>query len=706
LVDGRWKLEGDAEAIVEGTAFSWETDSGDFSGEISGTADFSIDSSGFPAISSAALVLSTGTFSNDAVAVDFGDTEMRFSGRHPNYEVERFSARISRAAFAKAGDGLHFENIHVTGSGSGVDLENPSVDFPDVAISMPPAGNFSARGRISPEMSSISIAGENVGLIPLAVQHGLVPVNWEVSGRNRVRLEASLNSRGAIALDSGIELEGFSFEDPAGRFIGEGVSAGFDFEGGVDLDTGSISGELSARAVEGELLLDLFYLDLGRNPFKSRGVVEYVINERRARMPRYALGFEKLFDIVLEGAATLDSATSTRLSVHVGGTSLSPLYDLLVREPLGKQVPLLDDLRPEGMISADVHLSFTPRNVSVTGGVRLRDGLFSMVEKEIYGEDINIDFPVWLEIGVKEKADYADPGPPSGRFSVAGLRVPFLPEQHLDFKIEAAPNRIRIPGPTVIRIPGGRMEFGEIFSADFLREGVKAETSVKVISGDLSPLLSGIWPREKKGKLEGLLDPVVLEKNRISTGGGLRGDLFGGTVSVTGVEAERIFTSSPLIKFSLDFSDIDLGRLTGDTPFGRIDGILNGYIRNLELAGNQPQHFDMLLETAEQGRGNQKISIRAVENISRIGSGQSPFSGFAGVLTTFFETLGYKKIGVRATLNNDYFTVNGTIKENGSEYIMKRGGISGVNIVNRNPDNRIRFKDMVNRIKRVLKEDR
>jgi hypothetical protein len=114
----------------------------------------------------------------------------------------------------------------------------------------------------------------------------------------------------------------------------------------------------------------------------------------------------------------------------------------------------------------------------------------------------------------------------------------------------------------------------------------------------------------------------------------------------------------------------------------------------------------MLLETAEQGRGNQKISIRAVENISRIGSGQSPFSGFAGVLTTFFETLGYKKIGVRATLNNDYFTVNGTIKENGSEYIMKRGGISGVNIVNRNPDNRIRFKDMVNRIKRVLKEDR
>jgi hypothetical protein len=145
--------------------------------------------------------------------------------------------------------------------------------------------------------------------------------------------------------------------------------------------------------------------------------------------------------------------------------------------------------------------------------------------------------------------------------------------------------------------------------------------------------------------------------------------------------------------------------LTGDTPFGRIDGTMNGYIRNLEIAGSQPQHFDMLLET-EQGSENQRISIKAVENISRIGAGESPFSGFGGVLTTFFKTLGYKKIGIRASLNNDYFTISGTIKEDGTEYIMKRGGISGVNIVNRNPDNRIRFKDMVNRIKRVVTEDR
>ncbi|MBW1802226.1 MAG: hypothetical protein JRJ85_16035, partial [Deltaproteobacteria bacterium] len=59
------------------------------------------------------------------------------------------------------------------------------------------------------------------------------------------------------------------------------------------------------------------------------------------------------------------------------------------------------------------------------------------------------------------------------------------------------------------------------------------------------------------------------------------------------------------------------------------------------------------------------------------------------------------KIGILATLENDVFRVNGTIKEGGQEYLIKRGGFSGVDVVNQNPDNRISFKDMVKRIKRV-----
>ena len=73
----------------------------------------------------------------------------------------------------------------------------------------------------------------------------------------------------------------------------------------------------------------------------------------------------------------------------------------------------------------------------------------------------------------------------------------------------------------------------------------------------------------------------------------------------------------------------------------------------------------------------------------------------AGALSTFFKEFPYERIGLRATLENDVFRINGTIREAGKEYLVKRGGFSGVDIVNQNPDNQIRFKDMLKRIKRV-----
>jgi hypothetical protein len=75
--------------------------------------------------------------------------------------------------------------------------------------------------------------------------------------------------------------------------------------------------------------------------------------------------------------------------------------------------------------------------------------------------------------------------------------------------------------------------------------------------------------------------------------------------------------------------------------------------------------------------------------------------GLAGGVALLFRKFPYQKIGVRATLENDEFSVNGTVREGGYEYLVKRGSFSGVNVVNQNPDNRISFKDMVKRIKRI-----
>jgi hypothetical protein len=128
---------------------------------------------------------------------------------------------------------------------------------------------------------------------------------------------------------------------------------------------------------------------------------------------------------------------------------------------------------------------------------------------------------------------------------------------------------------------------------------------------------------------------------------------------------------------------------------------LRGTIKDLEISHGQPQRFDLLLETVEKEGVAQKVSVEAVENIALIGGGQSPFLGAAGLLASLFKEYPYRKIGVRASLHNDVFRIRGTIRENGKEYLVKRGFVSGVDVINQNPDNRVSFKDMVKRIKRI-----
>jgi hypothetical protein len=96
------------------------------------------------------------------------------------------------------------------------------------------------------------------------------------------------------------------------------------------------------------------------------------------------------------------------------------------------------------------------------------------------------------------------------------------------------------------------------------------------------------------------------------------------------------------------------------------------------------------------------MSLRAVDNIARIGGGQSPFVGMAVIYATFIQELSYKKIGVKATLENDTFHINGTTKDGNVEYLVAKGGLFGVNIVNQTPGLPISFKDMVQRIKGVV----
>jgi hypothetical protein len=385
------------------------------------------------------------------------------------------------------------------------------------------------------------------------------------------------------------------------------------------------------------------------------------------------------------------------LLAKIEETPLKPIYRHFVAEPFRMQKPFVASIDTKGSISANVKLMGTPNDLTAKGSFTWRDGELLSDDNSISLRGIELDLPLWYETGEGQFSEEAA----EGRLSLQSMIVPFLPEQPLNLPLDVGPNSLLVRSPTAVRIPGGDVIIGPVTCEDIFSAKRSVTTSLEINDTEINELLPGIWSSPLQGTIGGRLDPVHYEADAVTSAGEMKADAFGGHIVVSKIGASRISTSGPVFKFHAEWNNLSLAELTTDTSFGRIDGVLHGYAKGVEIAYGQPQAFDLLLETVETKGVPQKISIIAVDNIAQIGGGQSPFMGLAGQLAAFFKEFPYTKIGVHASLQNDVFRINGTAKEGNTEYLVKRGRFSGVNVVNQNPDNRVSFKDMVKRIKRV-----
>jgi len=155
---------------------------------------------------------------------------------------------------------------------------------------------------------------------------------------------------------------------------------------------------------------------------------------------------------------------------------------------------------------------------------------------------------------------------------------------------------------------------------------------------------------------------------------------------------------SPVKSFGGDifFHHLNLDKLTKITNFGRITGYIKGYIKNLVISNNQPEAFEMRVETQKVKGVSQRIDLAAINSIAILGGG-----GPVSLFLPFIKEFPYSYIGFSCSLKNDVFTLHGLKKKGNAEYIVKRAGLVGVNVINRNPNNRISFEDMMERIKRI-----
>jgi hypothetical protein len=146
---------------------------------------------------------------------------------------------------------------------------------------------------------------------------------------------------------------------------------------------------------------------------------------------------------------------------------------------------------------------------------------------------------------------------------------------------------------------------------------------------------------------------------------------------------------------------MDLEEFTASVPFGEVTGIVDVSLRGFALSYGQPESFSLSIDSVPVKGISRKFSFKAVNSLSIISAPGAVPAASSSLFTRLIPSFTYSRIGISCSLKNDVFTLQGTIVENGIQYLVRRSALFGIDVVNGNPVNRIGFKDMIERIRRV-----
>ena len=694
--DQRWRWNCDLQAGLKENQLSYVSDQVSLVGILTGTVKAEGE---FPDILIHSAIEGNKTLVSGK-AFEVGPLAFRTDliGRYPFFALKNLVVDIPRVKTEIGEKEILLQDIRVEIPKGRLDGKNMAILLPEINIGSPLLSNIRLSLIINDKEMNIKLHGKHTGLIRSAHALNLLPFGWQLSGLDSIRIDASLKEKRDLSFAMRLGLKGLGFEDRDSVFMGENISLYADIRGKADLQHALVSTKAEIKADMGEILYDRFYVDLKSNAFILSCEGDYKIPGRLLKLSDFSFGLADIGSLNVNGTI-INKADNREVCLYLDITEvpIKPPFQHFLVEPFGTDAPLLSGLKVGGTISAHMKLTSDNRSWVVKGPLSWLEGNLELSEEGPSFEGIHLELPVWYE----SRQGHPKGGDLHGKLSVQAINLPFLPEQSVVLGLDAGPNSLSIRAPTVLQVPGGEVRIGPVKGSNLFGSRPSIETSLIIDSIDLNPLMSELWSKETGGRIYGKLDPIIYETNDLKSHGQIKAEVFGGKIIISDINMSGMFTSAPVLKANAVWRDIALAELTFGTSFGRIEGILEGYAKNLEIAYGEPQSFDLLLETVKKRGVTQKISVKAVDNIAIIGGGQSPFVGLAGRFAALFKEFPYDKIGVHAYLENDAFAINGTTVEGGREYLVKRGGFSGINVVNQNPGVSISFKDMIKRIKRV-----
>lgn len=263
----------------------------------------------------------------------------------------------------------------------------------------------------------------------------------------------------------------------------------------------------------------------------------------------------------------------------------------------------------------------------------------------------------------------------------------------------SADGALRSRAPVSVPMLGGQLRFDDIvLQPPAGDQGLRIGFGLALQGLELGELSQSLGGPAFRGTLDGTIPAARYAGDRLDFDGGLSMQVFDGRIEVSALSMERPFGVAPTLSADFALHDLDLLAITEVFDFGSISGRLDGHIDGLRLVSWSPVTFDAELHTVRRRGVRQRISQRAVQNISSVGD-----TSFAGSLQArligLFDDFGYSRIGISCRLENQVCTMGGLHSSGDGFTIVEGAGIPRLDVVGFN--RRVDWPTLVERLAAV-----
>jgi hypothetical protein len=623
--------------------------------------------------------------------------------------VEATDAEVEGLTIAAGRHGLELDGITATGEME-LKTDGPFI-LRDVKLSVPCFGDVTldlaverdGQWKVTSEAGSLTLSSANLRRLGDYAPDFLA--GWGITGRARslLTMETVGAGDGSVAGKLEIGLINAGFSSPDSLYLGQGITGSARIQFRDDARDGFVfDGELSARDF-GLLLSGLFVnfqkqrisiTASGRLP--GGGGVQDLVAE---------VSIPSVLSAVISGnldpgPAGMGADISYRLNVR----DMTAAYDVFFRNYFMNRIAWLYTGAITGSLESRGRVGGRLTAPRISGNLSLNDSTFDFpdIGTKVEGVRVSLPFSVDLSDGSGTAGDPTLLPADFGEIAASHAVLGGVDVGSIALSPALKRNALALRDGVAVSAADGTITLGRFRADDIFSESptVNLSLAVKEVS------IEGLFPKEKlinlKGELSGELTEIGIKEKKLFTSGLLTAKIFNGEIRIDSIWGQNIFDADRRLGCNVTFSDIDLGELTQTIDVGSVTGIAEGRISGLVFSYGGPERFVLDIGTVDRRGVEKRVSVEFVDKLTILGSGSTLFSGLLRTgLNRFVHNYNYSAIGIHLELKDDYFTLRGMIHEGDTEYFIKRSGLTGINVINQNPNNLIGFNDMMRRLERI-----